>query len=121
MEPAVKNAKHPTRKPTLATVNVPINYVEDEFGNITIDIPASTTVKKDDVAEFSLVTGCDATGFQITFKGTNPFEPTGNPINHHHPNSGKCKGVKGVYPYTLVITTVDNTTVTLDPVIIVDP
>jgi hypothetical protein len=108
--------------PATATVDVPISYVQDVSGNIQINVPGARTVHKDQVANFVL-TPSDATNFDVVFKSTNPFNQNDHPsgkIDKDHPKTGGCKGNKGVYEYTVVFTTKTGTTVTVDPVIIVE-
>lgn len=108
--------------PVPQIVDVQISYMQDANGNIEINVPPAPSVKKDQVANFVLLP-CDATTFSVTFKSTNPFDRNDDPngkINKDHPKTGPCKGAKGSYGYTIVFTTKAETTVTVDPVIIVE-
>jgi hypothetical protein len=108
---------------TQTAPTVAISYIERSNGNIDINIDAHKKCQRGEVVTFALA-NCDATDFLVTFKpGQNPFGSNGNPdngkINRGHPQTGTCNAADGYYDYTVALTTKHNTTVTVDPVIIV--
>ena len=104
------------------THNVDIQYTQDAKGNQFINVPPYTTVMPNDDVDFILDPNADAADFTVTFKESNPFEDNpGHKIDKVHHKTGKCNGPKGDYSYNVAIKTNGGNTVTIDPVIIVDP
>jgi hypothetical protein len=105
---------------TAPVIDVTMNYTEDKAGNIVVDVPAYTDCQRGCAVNFALAATADANDFEVAFKrgGKDPFEPNGK-INKTNPKTGKCNGGDGKYAYNVTITTKRGTTVTVDPVIIV--
>jgi hypothetical protein len=109
---------------TQTAPTVAISYTEHPNGNIDINIDPHKKCQRGQTVTFELAPNCDATDFLVTFKpGRNPFGPNSNPnegkVNRNYPQTGPCTALDGDYDYTVALTTKHNTTVTVDPVIIV--
>jgi hypothetical protein len=118
----VAHKKMPRKSLLSQTHNVDIQYTQDVKGNQFINVPPYTTVKPNDDVDFVLDPNADASDFTVTFKESSPFEDNGgHNINKAHHKTGKCNGAKGDYSYNVAIKTNGGNTVTIDPVIIVDP
>lgn len=95
---------------------------KEEGNKITINIPSAIKCHQGDSVRFALHPAGQAKGFAVKFdKKGSPFQGN-SPIHHDNPATGPCKAKADDYEYTIEVTTNDNRTIVIDPIIIVtDP